>query len=506
MSADDLLSFGPYLLDVQAKRLTRDGVEVSLATRQLSMLCLLASNPGRVFAKDALIAQAWDGVIVTTGSVDNAVYEIRRDLPMPDGAPLIETRARRGVQFVAPVTRVTRRQPERSLDATMQAHREWIEGRAALQSLHGDAIVRARCAFEGVVERLPDMASAHVGLANACALQFEMTRTDGRPDVESLAVAHKHALEARRLDPKYGEAWATLGFVLERLSLMREWCPALAGPVTRPLDSTDTVRLAQGKDDALAAHRESIRLEPDNWRHHLRLAACGWGEERLRHARRTLALLPGLGMAHWLAATVLVARGALAEAENELRIGLGLEDAPANAPADASANVLSPVALHWLLGLLLLARGNDDGAQVAFGRELALEGSGHLYARECAANTWYALGALRFRRGDRNGAREAFLECVKRVPRHPFARAALGEAPPADRLGSVDGAVAQAVYCAAGHGNIPETELAAAVERAVVEAPPGNAGWLLPVEPMINCAAPADDGSTRSARLRRRSA
>ena len=71
----------------------------------------------------------------------------------------------------------------------------------------------------------------------------------------------------------------------------------------------------------MAALSRAVSLEPDNWRHHLRLAAVSWGEARLRAARRTLALLPGCPLAHWLAATVHVARQALDEAERELGEG-----------------------------------------------------------------------------------------------------------------------------------------------------------------------------------------
>jgi hypothetical protein len=45
------------------------------------------------------------------------------------------------------------------------------------------------------------------------------------------------------------------------------------------------------------------------------------------------------------------------------------------------------VALHWLLGLVLLARGDEDAALAELERELEGEKSGHLYARECCANT-----------------------------------------------------------------------------------------------------------------------
>ena len=43
-----------------------------------------------------------------------------------------------------------------------------------------------------------------------------------------------------------------------------------------------------------------MTLEPDNWRHHFRLSFVSWGEERLRAAHRTLALLPDFPLAHWL--------------------------------------------------------------------------------------------------------------------------------------------------------------------------------------------------------------
>src|SRR5262245_64979989 len=49
--------------------------------------------------------------------------------------------------------------------------------------------------------------------SNACAMRFEMTRTDAEPNRDALTVAMEHAREACRLDQGSGEAWATLGFV-----------------------------------------------------------------------------------------------------------------------------------------------------------------------------------------------------------------------------------------------------------------------------------------------------
>lgn len=469
MATGDLLSFGPYLLDTGARRLTRDGEHVRIGSRHIQLLCYLVERAGELVAKETLIQAIWSDVAVTTASLDQAVYLLRRALPMPSGDECIETHPRRGIRFSAPVVRKARRDSDDSLAAILSAHLAWTEGRAALDKFEAGAVGCARAAFERVVAQIPEQASAHVGLANACALQFEMTRTDAEPDVAALKVALAHALEARRLDPRYGEAWATLGFVLERVSWCQSWGPqawgpALAGPVTR--------------DDALGAHRHSLVLEPDNWRHHLRLSACAWGEERLRAARRTLVLLPGLAVAHVLAATVLVARGLLDDALEELRTATAFHDTTHPSPYGCPA-------AHWLTGLILLARGERDAAMAAFQRELDQEQSGHLYGKEVAANTWYAIGAARFHAGEHDDAREAFGECLRRVPKHPMARAAVGEAPAATDRSSVYVAIARAIAGMVGDERTEGQPTVVAIEGALMEAPPGNAGWLLPIEPML---------------------
>ena len=143
MDTGDLLSFGPYLLDPQERRLTRDGADVRMASRHFDLLCLLASHAGQVVPKEKLIEGVWHDVTVTTGSLEQGLFALRQTLPMPSGHPLIETQARRGVRFVAPVSRVARRESDHALDAIMETHRAWIEGRAALDTLERGAIARA---------------------------------------------------------------------------------------------------------------------------------------------------------------------------------------------------------------------------------------------------------------------------------------------------------------------------------------------------------------------------
>jgi tetratricopeptide (TPR) repeat protein len=387
---------------------------------------------------------------------------------------------RRGYRFTASAERRIARATDESLDALMAPHRVWMEGRAALESLEAEQIFRARRDFEQVLEAFPDHATAHIGLANAHAMRFETTRADPNPDRSALEKAGHHAREACRLEPGSAEAWATRGFVLgctgERV-------------------------------DALAALRRAVTLEPDNWRHHFRLGYASWGEERLGAARRTLALLPGFPLAHWLAATVHVARNVLAEAERELRAGITGQDAQApNARFNA-------VALHWLLGLVVLARGDEDAAFAEFERELAGESSGHLYARECCANTWYAIGSLRLRQQRADEASRAFEQAIARVPDHGQSLMALVAARVAVGAGPVsvevpDGGPVETQFLAAVALNAAGDAHRAVqiVDRALAAAPPGNAGWLLPIEPLLNISRNPDVWAPVLTRLRARAA
>lgn len=473
-------SFDNFVVDAAARRVTRGGEVVPIPDRHVGVLLFLVAHAGTVVSKDQLIASAWDGLAVTDNSLEQAVSGLRRVLgDSPAGSPYIQTVPRQGYRFTGAVTRTTARASDDSLEALLAPHRAWIEGRAALETLEAEQIVRARGVFEGVLRSAPDQASAHVGLANACIMQFEMTRADEAPDAVALAMAAQHAREACRLGPDYGEAWATLGFVLDR-----------TGHHT----------------DALAASRRAVTLEADNWRHHLRLASVSWGEERLREARRTLALLPGFPLAHWLSATVHVARQAFDEAERELDAGISSQASQQTGPSRFSG-----VALHWLRGLVFLARGDARRALESLERELSCESSGHLYARECCANTWYAIGALHMRKQRRAEAVAAFQQALTRVPKHPLARLGIGvfnaasPMPAAIRVSapSFDAALAQAALLVVA-GDVDEGMRL--IDHALAAAPPGNAGWLLPVEPLLNVAAAPDTWAPVLTRLRTRAA
>lgn len=471
--------FADIVVDADRRKVTRGNELLAIPDRHLGVLLELLASHGAIVSKDMLIEAVWRDVAVTDNSLEQAISALRRVLGTgPDGQPYIQTVPRQGYRFIGAVTKTASRASDAELDALLAPHRAWLEGRAALETLERDQIVRARDVFEGVIAREPDHAPAHVGLANACVMQFEMTRTDERPDAAALEAAARHSKEACRLATGYAEAWATRGFILDRTG---------------------------HHVDALAASRRAIMLEPDNWRHHFRLAYVGWGEERLRAARRTLSLLPGFALAHWLIATVHVARHSFDDAEREL--SLGIAGQPESQPGTSR---FSGVALHWLQGLIHLARNETGPALAAFDRELAFEGGGHLYGRECCANTWYAIGSLRFRQGDRSGAVAAFEQACVRVTSHPLARlalAALGQLPPPEPVDGDSLPVDVAIGRAAGLALLGKhQEAAALVDRSLMTASPGSAGWILPVEPLLQASRRAEIWASPLARLRSRAA
>jgi DNA-binding winged helix-turn-helix (wHTH) protein len=476
-SGADIYRFGPFQLDSGRRRLLRGADAVLLPDRHVEILLQLAANAGRTVSKDDLIAAAWHDVAVADNSIEQAISSLRKTLgTQADGGPYIETLPRRGYRFSAAVERGKPRESDASLDALLAPYRAFVEGRAALETLDRDAVARARTAFAEALRAEPDYAAAHIGMANACALTFESTRTHAVPDLEALRHAVHHAREGCRLEPSSGEAWSTLAFVLHR-----------SGSAAA----------------AIAAARKAVTLDPGNWHHHLRLAAVSWGEERLRAAHRVLALCPGLALAYWFAATVFVARQAFDAALEELRAGCASQDAQ---PTEGGR--FRAVGLHLLYGLVLAARGTEDGALESFARELDFERDGQLYARECAANTWYAIGALHFRSGRRAEADAAFREALNRVPGHSLAAAMCGA--------DVSGAQSQL----AGMNNMDlamanaaalvlngKHDLAARVcGEALAHAEPGPAGWILPVEPLLNPLLHSDAWGRTLAMLRDRAA
>ena len=73
-------------IDPARRRVTVGGEVVELTGREFDLLHLLASHPGIVFSREALLARVWKGdTFVTERNVDTLVKRIRRKIE-PDAA------------------------------------------------------------------------------------------------------------------------------------------------------------------------------------------------------------------------------------------------------------------------------------------------------------------------------------------------------------------------------------------------------------------------------------
>ncbi len=469
--------FGPFELDSVRRQLTRDRQRVELTARQVDVLQILVERAGNLVPKDDIIQRAWGDTAITDNSLVQVVRALRTLLGnQAHGGPYIEHHTRNGYRFLAPVATVRQAKAPANIDALLAPYLAFVDGRAALERLDRAAALDARTAFGEMTRVEPGAAIAHIGLATACLLGYESTRIDDEPARALLDEADASAREGCRLDPTSAHAWGTFALVRHRAGDGRE---------------------------AVAAARKALSIDPDDWMHHFRLAVVSWGSERLRAARQALALRPGVALAHWLAATVFVARGELGRAEAEVREGVDSE-------AAVSVGRFRGAGLHWLLGLVLAAQAREDEAHEQLARELGQEDADHVYGREASANAFYAVGALRLRAGRPSEAAEAFRQALARVPTHALARlcASPVELPSNDRsalatgvVSLVDQAIGASVWMSTRGRHQEAAGLCAAT---LLTAPAGSAGWILPVEPTLNVRAHRDIWAPALATLRER--
>jgi DNA-binding winged helix-turn-helix (wHTH) protein/tetratricopeptide (TPR) repeat protein len=365
-------------------------------------------------------------------------------------------------------------------DSTRRAHREtssleayqaFTEGRVRLESLDASLVPGAIADFDRAVVLDPRYALAHVGLGNARFWQYEMSRAGNQPDAALLARAIDHVQRAIELEPDLAEAHATYAFLLVSAGRFPE---------------------------ARAAARRAVAIEPSYWGHQFRLAHAEWGEDRLRTLARAMELYPDFPFAHFEAAMVHIARGALDRAESVLREGTIVQDRQAHLRQRYPAK-----GLHWLLGLVRLAQKDAKDARAEFEREIAV-GPTQLYAAEFAMNAYDGAGFVFLQGGDAGGAVRMFRKALELFPEHARSLVGLGAALAAsgDKR-AADAAFAHATAAISAlrqGGRGSEATLAEAfmlavrgrsdeavglVKRLVDRPELPFTGWTIPIEPLL---------------------
>jgi DNA-binding winged helix-turn-helix (wHTH) protein/Tfp pilus assembly protein PilF len=355
--------------------------------------------------------------------------------------------------------------------SSLEAYQAFTEGRVRLESLDASVVPAAIADFERAIALDPRYAVAHVGLGSAHFWQYEMSRARNQPDAGLLARAVDHVRRAIELERDLAEAHASLAFMLVSAGRAAE---------------------------ALAAARRAVTLEPGYWGNQFRLAHAAWGEERLRALARVMELYPDFPFAHFEAAMVHIARGALDRAESVLREGTIVQDRQANLRQRYPAK-----GLHWLLGLVRLARGDGAEARTEFEREIA-PGVLQLYGAEFCMNAYDGAGFADLAGGEPASAAVMFRRALDLFPEHARSLVGLGAALAAagDKAGTVDAfaRATTAIDALRRGGRGGEATLAEAFLHCVqgrsddalecLRALLGKAempftGWTMPIEPLF---------------------
>jgi DNA-binding winged helix-turn-helix (wHTH) protein/Flp pilus assembly protein TadD len=349
--------------------------------------------------------------------------------------------------------------------SSLEAYRAVMEGWLRIETLDVRELPRAIADFERAVAVDARYALAWTGLATAEFASYESTRAENEPSRALLDRAIAHGRQAVQLDDSLAEAHGSLALIL-----VSAW------------DTTG----------AIAAARRAVSLEPGNWRHLFRLGHATWGEERLRAGAATLALYPDFAFSYFQSAMVHVARGHLTDAERVLRHGAAIQDRQIGRGERYPA-----LGLHWLLGLVRLALDDGEDALAEFERERELAQPHRLYGREYAMHAALGRGAALLRKGRSEEAAASFRDALALYPDQPLAHLGLRLATGSDRgqtgvkPGSdpgltpgkpIEAALVRAQWLAA-QGDAPAA--ASLLEATLRGAPPGFAGWSLPVEPFV---------------------
>jgi DNA-binding winged helix-turn-helix (wHTH) protein/tetratricopeptide (TPR) repeat protein len=98
-------AFGPFVLDTGAYRLMRGDTVVQVSPKIIDLLLYLVGRPSALVTKDELFRALWPDVAVTDNALTQAVSELRQALGDDPSKPTyVQTVARRGYRFIAPVT------------------------------------------------------------------------------------------------------------------------------------------------------------------------------------------------------------------------------------------------------------------------------------------------------------------------------------------------------------------------------------------------------------------
>ena len=256
-----LYRFGSFEADVRAGELRRDGMRLKLSGQPFAVLTLLLEHAGEVVTRDQLRQALWpaDTYVDFDHSLNTAINKLRAALADSGSNPrFVETLARRGYRFIAPVMGDDRSganpQPvaealETSAEALPRPHRGLVRALLALvQALYLALYIAALSHFGGVEREAAKFAPspafaiavavlvlASIGIPIRCFLFFAVAF-----DYRALGAKFRRLFPALLL---LDEAWGLTPFLLADSIGVGMAFAAAAGLLYLPFGQRTLVRM-----------------------------------------------------------------------------------------------------------------------------------------------------------------------------------------------------------------------------------------------------------------------
>ena len=265
---------------------------------------------------------------------------------------------------------------------SVEAYESYARGMMNLRQATRDSIDRAIAAFEEATRFDPEYAIAWAAAGGAYGLKGNFLSID-----DMLHKAIELERRALAIDPELADAHMWLGSAL----------------------------LALGRaDEAIAAVREAIRLEPDNGQAHQGLARAYWvgkGQfaEAIPEFEKAIELNPEAGYSYLQLSMLLAWEGQYERAEAITRRAVELQEQYISGNAG-----LQVVGAHSRLGYVHYLQGHYDEALRAYEREFAFIGSSdHALRERTQIELNVKIGAAYHRQGRADDAKRHFDRALK---------------------------------------------------------------------------------------------
>ena len=121
----DIVHFGIFQIDLKARELHKAGVKVKLQEQPFRVLALLVERAGQVVTREELRQRVWptDAYVAFDQGLNNAIKKVRDALgDSADSPRFVETLARHGYRFVAPVGSLPQRHSEPQVRSGLRSH------------------------------------------------------------------------------------------------------------------------------------------------------------------------------------------------------------------------------------------------------------------------------------------------------------------------------------------------------------------------------------------------